>query len=425
MIRTHQPHISKDFRPELMPCEKHVFENGCVLMNFHYDEVPVVKINFIFPSGKIYQNAPLVANYTGKMLFEGTGTKNQHEIASGFEIAGATVNISTNEDNATISVYCTADNVSDVLLQLHHILTESVFPEEQLRILTHNDKQEYLVNLKKVQFLARRSLFNSIFGKDHQYTCFGSESDFDSVSTDYLKSFHQKQYKTDGCLIVWVGTISDQSMALVNQLFGQPVHHEKQVSTLEIRMPDTQPETEKIQVEDARQSAIYIGRQVPGITHPDYQNISIVNTILGGYFGSRLMKNIREDKGYTYGIHSHILNYQHASLFIIGTQVKADHTYDTIDEIKKELIRLQTDYIQTDELELVKNYISGTLMQSIDGPFAQGKFYSGAFLFGVDADVLLNNFIQSIRQITPEIIKEITRKYFTPNQLFYSLSGKT
>jgi zinc protease len=168
-----------------------------------------------------------------------------------------------------------------------------------------------------------------------------------------------------------------------------------------------------------------LGRIVPGITHEDYFNLSIVNTILGGYFGSRLMRNIREDKGYTYGIGSQIVSYQDASYLLVSTQVKAEYTAETIIEINNEFERLQNANVPEEELELVKNYLMGNLLQNLDGPFAQAKFITTAIRFGLDAQHLAEKISSSIRQISTKIIKDTAQIYLKTEPLNYSVSGNT
>jgi len=424
MDRTKQPDIASNFQFKLMDYNRHVFENGCVLLNFPYAVLPVAKIDFIFPAGKKYQTSPLIASYANKMLMEGTASMNQQQIAGGFEIQGATVNTFIQDDYAFVTTYCTKNNADNVLELLYQILEESVFPEEQLQILTHNDKQEHLVNLKKVSFLARRAFVKSLFPEKYPYAVFAEENDYDRINRNHLVDFHKTNYSFSNCIIVWTGEIEPSSFQLLESLFGKGKKNENSVSEPKMTFEAPLPHRCNIEVADALQSAVYAGCHLPGPHHEDYHDLSILNTILGGYFGSRLMKSIREEKGYTYGIGSGIVSNKHASYLLIGTQVKAEHTEDTVNEINKEIIRLQTEHIPPEELDLVKNYVTGNLLQGLDGPFAQSKFFISAHKHGIDAQVLLEKISSSIRQITPKIIIQLANNYLKTEQLFYSVSGQ-
>lgn len=424
MNRTQQPLIQNEFDFQLMDYQRHEFENGCVLLNFPYEILPVAKIEFVFPAGRKYQPYPLVAGYTGKMLLEGTTSKNQYEITEGFEVLGATVNTDIYEDYAAITAYCTNNNINQVLKMLQHILLDSVFPEEQLEILAKNDKQDYLVKLHKVSFLARRQLYRSMFTESHPYGRFAEESDYDKVKSQDLISFFKTHYDFSRCQVVWTGIIEQDHFDTFSELFGKIKNFSNEIVEPDMTIHEPLPGRVNCEVKDARQSAIYIGRFVPGLDDPDFYNLNFLNTLLGGFFGSRLMKNIREDKGYTYGIGSLIMNYKHGSVMMIGTQVGAEYTEETIREIKNEIFRLQNEDISMDELKLVKNYLTGNMMQILDGPFAQSKFHTSALLHEINAQKLLEKFSQSIRQITSETIKQLANKYLQTDQLFYSVSGK-
>jgi zinc protease len=230
--RAIQPTIHSGFSFKLMQYNRHEFANGCVLYNFPYDILPVARLEFIFSAGRKFQKKPLIAGFTGKMLFEGTSVMNQQQIADAIDITGATVNAAVNEDYAVLTVICTTVNLSDVLKQLHHVLTDSVFPAEQLKIHTDNDKQEYLINLQKVSFLARRKFIQTLFPEHHPYAQFAEEKDFDHVTQNDVISFFQQYYHFNQCMVSWTGHISHEHFRLFERLFGDISHDEYEQKNL-------------------------------------------------------------------------------------------------------------------------------------------------------------------------------------------------
>jgi predicted Zn-dependent peptidase len=161
---------------------------------------------------------------------------------------------------------------------------------------------------------------------------------------------------------------------------------------------------------DALQTAIRIGKIMFNKTHPDFISFSVLNTILGDYFGSRLMSNIREDKGYTYGIGSYMMENTHFGYFMIATEVAKEVREATIQEVKKELERLQTELVPEEELELVKSYLLGQLLKAADGPYAMLDLFSGVELHGMDIS-FYNKYIQKVQEITSEEIREMACKH--------------
>ncbi len=426
MERNKQPSYKTDFQFNLIKYKKHSFSNGCILYNLPYSALPVHKIVFVFPAGKKYQTSSLVSRYAGEMLFEGTKQKSQKQISEEFDNLGASVNISVSEDFSALEVLCITRHIPKILSYLEHILNESVFPKKQLKILARNDKLKFLINCEKVSFTARRNLFNYIFTPAHPYCRFAELQDYDKVRAKDVIKFYQKYYTLSKCFIIWVGKIEQEHFNLFEKLF---ISDTASISK-ETYLPDTsvncvEPGRINSDKKDAKQSAIYIGRIVPGYQHPDFYDLHIFNTILGGYFGSRLMKNIREEKGYSYGISSEIISYLDASVFIAGTQVKVQHTEDAIKEIKKEIIRLQTEPIEKEELEQAKNYITGIILKSLDGPFPQSNFYMKAFQHNIDPDTVLEKYLDAIKHFNEKTVKRIANEYFNTEQLYYSISGKS
>ncbi len=423
--RTIQPEIKTDFKFELLKHDRFQFSNGCTLYNFPYDVLPVCKIDFFFPAGKKHQKRPLQAHYTGKMLFEGTSAKTQEQIAAEIDFMGASLNSVVNEDYTHITSLALNRQIPEILTLIHHLLTDSLFPEEQLRILTENDKQEFLVNNERVQYIARRNLFQTMFTESHPFGKHAVAYDYETISSSELRDFFDHYYDMSRCIIVWTGTMSSKHFHILEQLFGNlSLSPNNESATVEVNIPNINASRINEVKQGASQSAIMIGRIFPCITEPDHYPLNFVSTILGGYFGSRLMKNIREEKGYTYGIGSTIIPYQDLSVFMIGSQVKAEYTEEAVTEINREILRLQSEPVPEKELELVRNYLYGTLMQNLDGPFAQSKFHSLALKQGIVPEILLKNIIDSIKQTDKNTILQLSNTYFNIKQLFYSVAGQ-
>jgi zinc protease len=157
-------------------------------------------------------------------------------------------------------------------------------------------------------------------------------------------------------------------------------------------------------------------------SHPDYPGMAVLNTLLGGYFGSRLMSNIREDKGYTYGIGSAMVSLREAGYFFISTEVGADVTTAALDEIYKEVKRLQDEPAGEDELSTVRNYLSGTFLKSIDGPFALIDRFKTLTLSGLGYDYY-DRYLQTVQSISPAQLQELALRYFNRNDFMELVVG--
>ncbi|TNF32102.1 MAG: insulinase family protein, partial [Bacteroidetes bacterium] len=170
------------------------------------------------------------------------------------------------------------------------------------------------------------------------------------------------------------------------------------------------------------QNAIKIGRVLFSRTHPDYIGMQILSTVLGGYFGSRLMANIREDKGYTYGIRAGMVSLEHSGYFSISTEVGADVCKAALEEIYLEIEKLRKQLIPTGELELVKNYMLGSVLKSLDGPFQISDKWRGYLQYGLGMEAH-HDLIHQIRTITSERLLELANTYLQRNQLVQVTAG--
>jgi len=424
MKREIAPEVTTNMDFKLMPYQVHQFANACMLYHFPYSDVAVSKIDFIFPAGSWYQTQALQSFFTAKMLTEGTSKKTDEQIALVLDEYGASLNVSVGKDNTVISLYCLNRTLDKVLPIVHELITDSCFPEKQLNNLLQNQKQEFIVNLERVSFLASRALDNTVWGNNHPYGRIAEIDDFDKINSYVLQEFFKTQYNFSECKIVWTGEFDIEKLKSIEKYFGYNDYKFSTNPNIDFSINENQESIKYIERPNAKQSAIAIGREFPLATHEDYIDLSFLNTILGGYFGSRLMKNIREDKGYTYGIGSGILTNLRSSKFFISTQVKAEHTNDTINEINKEIIKLQTEEVDDFELNLVKNYLFGNIMQTLDGPFSQSLFCIRAIEFKLNPQKRLDELSATIKNITKKQIIETANKYLNTNDLKYIITGK-
>jgi predicted Zn-dependent peptidase len=174
--------------------------------------------------------------------------------------------------------------------------------------------------------------------------------------------------------------------------------------------------------EGAMQSAIRMGNIAIGRDHIDFAGLKVLNAILGGYFGSRLMTNLREDKGYTYGIGSSVVPLQHGGYFVISGEVGAEVTKPALQEIKSELWRLCNEQVPESELSLVRSYLSGEMLRAVDGPFAQANMYREL----IENSLTVSHFIElinTVQHITAHQLQDLANKYLNPENLFTLVVG--
>lgn len=364
--RKTQPPFAKEFSFDLPNPEVILLNNGLQLVWIKDIQQEVIKLDFVFKAGKWYESKKGVAYFTAHMLEKGTAKLGSKKIAELLDQQGAQLEISTGADFTSIALYSLSKNFDKVVQVIFDILKESIFPEDELNLMTGIFVQNLKVNKEKNSFLASRAIQRNIFGKDHPYGSSAEESDIEKINTSDLISFY-KNSLTPHEVYLTGNLNSIQLKSLTESLSNFSF---KKVEPIEIQDTSLVPFQEKIAKENSVQSSIRFGKITIKKSHPNYVGLLLLNHILGGYFGSRLMKNIREEKGLTYGISSSINSHLNACLISIGTDVNLDKLEITIDEINKELLSLMNMSIPKEELETAKNHFLGNLQLEVSNPFS-------------------------------------------------------
>lgn len=412
-------HDAISFEFKLQDINKEVFRNNVPLWWLNAGTQDVVQLDWIFNAGLWHEQQTAVAQAVAAVLRNGTRSKSSQEINEAIEFFGASLKISPNNDYTIISLHTLTRHLGALLPIMREIITEAAFAEEELETYKRNAQQRLTVNLRQCEFVANRHIDVYLFGKEHPYGRFTEFDDLIALNSTALIDFHQHHYKADNCRMFMAGKIGATEVALVNEYFGEDAWGGTASAPVMDYM--LEPATEKkyfiANDESGVQAAIRIARHFPTRHHPDFTPTIVLNTIFGGYFGSRLMANIREEKGYTYGIYSQIYNYKHAGAIMIGTEAGRDVSRQTVEEIYKEMDLLCNEKVDAEELLLVQNYLLGSLLSDLDGPFSILQRWKNLILndFTVEA---FNRNIEIYKSITPEKLRELAQHYLNKEDYY-------
>jgi predicted Zn-dependent peptidase len=403
---------------KLKPYEKYVLDNGVEVYAIDAGAEDVLQVEWVFSSGNWFEKQNLVAASTNFLLKNGTSAKNAFQINEHFEYYGSYLNRNCQSEFATVTLHSLSKHLEVLLPAVKELLTDSVFPEEEIETYKRNMKQRLNVNLKKCDFVAHRLIDTYLYGEHHPYGRFSRFEDFDNLNRQQLQEFYQ-QYYLNGRLIIFVaGKLPANIFPLLNKYFGDL----KNQPAESFNITSHPAEEKKYRVSNdpnGVQGAIRLGTFFPNRHHPDFLKAQVLNSLFGGFFGSRLMSNIREEKGYTYGIHSYIENHIQQSAWLISTEAGRDVCEATIAEVYKEMEILRTDLVEEDELMLVRNYMMGSILGDLDGPFHIIKRWKYIILHGLDENYFYTQ-LHTIKTINAEELRHLANKYLTP-QNFYEL----
>lgn len=366
--RTTPPRFQAISTIALPDAQKHILKNGLSLIGINTGLQPAVKIELIFNAGSKQEKKKGVASLVSKMLLGGTSNANATQLAERFSQYGGFTEVSYNAEQLFFTVYGLAQHLHRFLPLIVEVLTDATMPESKLATQKQIMAQKLQVNLEKTSFLAGQEYKKQLFGNNHALGKSTSLEDIANITRADALSFYEDEIKNQPFTIFLSGQYSEENIEQVdNHLGGLSLNEEK--IKVEIQEPARATGSFLIEKEGSVQSTIRLGRMLFPRSHHDYLPFLVMNTVFGGYFGSRLMKNIREDKGFTYGISSSITPSKSLGYFLIGTDVKREFTQQTIDEIGKEIQLLQKELVSATELTTVKNYMIGSVAGSINNPF--------------------------------------------------------
>ncbi|MES2138921.1 MAG: pitrilysin family protein [Bacteroidota bacterium] len=409
---------------EIIKASEQRLRNNIPVYSINAGTQELIKIEFLFSAGMYQQTIPLQATTVNTMLEEGTSKLNAAQIADRVDYYGAFLETGVSQDSASVVLYTLNKHLKSTLPVVEQIIKDSVFPQHELDTHIRNKKQTFLVNNQKVANVARKRFTELLFGEKHPYGINVKETDFDVINRSHLNDFYSTFYRSNNCKIIMAGKVDDGVLTLLDNHFGgNDWNSISDLSTKSLPIVTSVDHEQLILKEDAMQSAIRIGKVLFNKTHPDFQSLQVLNTLFGGYFGSRLMSNIREDKGYTYGIGSGIASLQNSGYFFISTEVGVDVCKDAIKEIYFEMNRLREELVPEDELQLVKNYLLGMFLRSVDGPFAMAERFKGIMEYNLGYDYF-DRYIATIKAISASQLRDLANTYFDKNSMIELVVGK-
>lgn len=400
-----------------------VLNNGFKVLVINAGSQDLARVEVIFRAGTRFQPKPLVANAAISLLRDGTISRTSHQIAEELDFYGSFLEPSFSRDFASVTFYTIGKHFYRSLDVLADILTNPTYPQHELELFCKKGKQSLLVDLEKVSTLSRQRFFSALFGSNHPYGSFATPNDYDVLSQTDLVQFRNRYHKASNGLIVIAGKVDAKQVDFLVNGFNNPIF--EQCDDIELGLPSFTTTDYRVfsYKKDAVQAALRIGRVLPKRNHPDMPGLVVLNTILGGYFGSRLMRNIREDKGFTYGISSFIIPMAELSALVVSTEVGSAFTEKTVDEVFKEMIKLQTEPVSNDELELVRGYMTGQVLRTFDGPFAVADSLASLFQYNNLDFEYINNLIRTINEITPTQLLGLAKKYLDVDRMVVSIAG--
>ena len=413
------PEIKPVVSLEFQEPESFVLDNGIELYGFNGSTNDILKLSVIFDSGRWTESNPLSASVCSELFKSGVSEKSAFEIEESIDYLGSTIKASAGYNSFTVSLYCLTRNLEPCLQILVQLLNDTIFPEDELELAKTNRLSRLKVNQMKNDYVGDMLFKEVMFGNQHPYGYVTTKKMINDVNRDDVLNFYSNNLNYKICLLGLAGKFGSTEIDLINKYLGNQDYwkHSGHINT---QSWDTHPSSEKIHIKelpDSVQASIYIGKDCIQRDHEDYFGFSFLTMIYGGYFGSRLMNNIREEKGLTYGIYSYIQNYRNASVFCINTETATENIGQCLHEIYFEMERLKNQPIEQEELLKARNYMLGRMLDQVDGPFKSAGTFIGLKSHGLEV-TFLRKMEYYLKNVEPSHLQDLAQKYFVKDDLY-------
>lgn len=419
-IRKNGPPIASIRNINLPEYEIMYLDNGIPVYYINQGSQELTKIDVVFRGGRHRESKPSLARTFGSMMKEGTVHTPSENISAFFDYYGATFNCGSSLDHTSFTLFSLSKFFPKLVSQFAEIIFEPAFPIADLDKFKQNSIEKLKMDVSKNEVMAYRYLTSELFGESHIYGYNSTKESFSNIIQDDLHHFHKDMVDYQNCFIFLAGKYEKDLLTSLNNSFGK--WNYSGLGKINYTPGIESPNQTSYDSPNKLQSAIRLGRHFGSKKHPDYGKLSFLTNVLGGYFGSRLMKNIREDKGYTYNIYSDIDTMLKDGYFYITSELDKEYINPAIDEIFKEMNDLSYNSIPKEELEMNRNYIMGNLLSSLDGPFQAMRLIKSAILSDQSLDEI-SQIINIYATIDAEELKQTAKKYLNPDDFFRVIVG--
>lgn len=400
---------------------------GLTLLLIESHSLPMVQVDLLVPAGAILDppSQAGLAYLTANLLEEGTTRRSSKEIADALDAIGTDFGVSPGSDYATFSMKVLKKDIEKGLDVFSDILIHPRFQEEELSRAKHELLSRLADEKDDPETVASKAFDKALFG-DHPYhqPLEGDEETINKINSEDLKTFYKNYYSPKNSVIALVGDLSEkEAKAIVKKYFGEwtskatpaPIHPlPPKIMRKELILTD----------KELAQTSVILGNIGISRKNPDYYPIQVMNYILGGGgFSSRMLSNIRDNKGLVYSLHSHFAPYLETGSFQVSFQTKNSSANQAIQEVINEIRRIQSEPVSPAELQEAKDYLVGSFPLKMDTHGKLASFLISQEFYGLGLDYF-EKYTGWINRVTSQDVQRVARQYLDPDHFILVAVGK-
>ena len=398
-------------------------DNGVELNVIPLHTTDLIAISVMFMGGQWVQEKRLQSNLAMQQIKSGTANHTAESLADKLDYYGATIAADATINYSFVRLNCLRRTLPNVLPLFCEIITSPIYEQPLLDNAIEESFLSYQVSEQKVAYVSKRIFYQHLLGADNPAAQYVDEQAYQAIQREDLLAYHRQFITLSNAVMYVTGKVDETLISLINQHLGSipcGKQHFALLPTAPIT-PSPQKKHETTLNVPSVQSGLRLGKVLPLPSSADYPAIHLTSVILGGYFGSRLMKNIRERLGFTYGIGSTFYPIPHSNIFIIATETTREYVEQCIEEIKKDMTDMQQHPVTADELDNARNYMLGQFCRTTETSLSLSTLLMHQRAQGRTLEDLLHEQ-QQIQDLTPADIIQSAQKYFSPDELLIAVA---
>lgn len=416
--------INRAIPPEIRSIEafslptprRETLPNGVPVYYFDNPNLDLVHILLQVRTGSLYQPAKHVCNFAYSLLRESHPVLSPEQTSERLDYYGTNVAANIGMECVQILISVPKNNLDDILPITAEFLINPIYRADNLRIMQEKEIKNLAYNEQKTDYCAWRMMWREMLGEAFPaVSSFATIETLNALITNQLQNFHRQSFHAGNLTVFVTGNTDAHTEAIIRNTWSAISGGEPAAPLPEIPCIGTSGRILHQTMPDSLQSTIILCCPSTGYNDPDRTGFSVLNTLTGGYFSSRLMQNLRERQGLTYGVSSSITYFGNQSIFAISSDVNAKYTQQAVDSCFEELKRLQDEPVNDEELSMAKNYIIGQQLRSADTSVSAMQKFAYWHRFGLD-ETEMHRYLSEIKEITPEKIQFLAKVNFSYNK---------
>lgn len=388
-------------------------DNGVMLHVMRGGHQPIVKVDISIAAGSLRADRALVASATAELLSEGTRRRGAQEIAEVVDFYGAHTWAESSAAQMSFAAVSLEKDLRAVVDIVSEVLREPAFPEREVELYKAQELQTFDMKMMRTPFLASRALLELLYAPG-RYSRYARREDYGALCPEVLREFHAKAYRPNGTHIFVSGRPKDEDVEYIAKVFGGSDW--EQGEAWEAPGPEYNEGAGRRMIEyDSEQTSVKMARGTFTRGHRDNLPLQMANAAFGGYFGSRLMQNVRERLGLTYGIYSVATANRSRGTHTITSEVKAGSHGRVVEEIFREMERMGSSLLSDKEMETLRGYMMGEVLHYFETIMTSADTVFSLLLDGV-TEGYIRDLFEVARDITASEVRDVAGRWFRPEE---------